>query len=549
MRINLAKNKLIITFKYSPHILPALRSIPGRQFNVNKKHWEVPVENASECLDILIPLGFTPTLEVKELADAQRRQVERAVEIRGQAANYTGTLPLFEFQKIGYRFLKEMPHALLADVPGLGKTIQTIAALENSNRVLVLCPNSLKFSWLSEIEKFCPEENALVIDGEKEKRDHAWQQSSSGVSPGFKYYIANYEVLLRDWDRIPKEWDVIVCDEATRISNPSAKTTKALKKLQAGKRIALTGTPISNKPDDIWSIIDWISPRYLGSYYQFTEEYCIKEPRFNRIVGYRNLTDLGNRVARFMLRRTKEEVLKDLPAKTLENIEFELSEKERKLYTSIKNLIIAEIAQLDVAKHTLQLIPVKMLRLKQVTDHPVLVKNPAPCESSKLEALKDILRPIMASKEKAIVFTQFAEMAKVLLSELNIYNPRLIIGEVDAPDRQKAVEEFTNDPEALVMIMTEAGAYGLNLQAASYVVHYDLPWSVAKLQQREDRAHRIGQTKPVTVYTLTAKNTIDEYVAKVLRRKQKVSVDILKDAERLEDVGLSEEDIKAILRI
>lgn len=554
MRINLSDDKLILTFKYNPQILSVIRSIPGRRFNLNKKRWEVPIENAAECVDLLIPLGFTPTLDVKRLVDFQKRQEGIAEEIKNPSDEarleipiYKGNLPLFNFQKTGVSFLKTIPNVLLADAPGLGKTIQTIAATEKLKMKLVFCPASLKYSWAEEIKKWSPNESISVINGSKEQRHSQWQGLSN-------WMIANYELLLHDYDDIIKHQskygfkDIIIADEATRISNHAAKTTKALKCLSSKKRVALTGTPISNRPDDIWSIIDWISPRYLGSYYQFTQQYCIREPRFNRIVGYKNLSELGGRIGRFMIRRTKEEVLKDLPPKIIETISFELSEKERKLYLGVRNLIASEILKLEVNPLTLNLIPVKMLRLKQAVNHPSLITGRVE-QSSKLETLKDIIAPIAASDEKTIVFTQFAEMAKILLSELNIYEPRIIMGEVPAEDRQKAVNEFTMDPKCKVMISTEAGAYGLNLQSASYVVHYDLPWSVAKLQQREDRAHRIGQTKSVTVYNLIAKNTIDEYVARVLHKKQKISVDVLKDDERLEDIGLSDDDIKAILRI
>ncbi len=150
---------------------------------------------------------------------------------------------------------------------------------------------------------------------------------------------------------------------------------------------------------------------------------------------------------------------------------------------------------------------------------------------------------------KVVIFTQFAEMAKLLIKELSKYNPLLIMGDVSAEDRQKVIDLFTYDKKYKIMVSTDAGAYGLNLQSASYIFMYDTPWSIAKLMQREDRAHRIGQQKPVTVYNLIAKNSIDEYVAKVLHKKQRISVDILKDDERLEDMGITEEDINEILRI
>src|SRR3990167_8313195 len=247
MKISLDKDKLLITFKYNPKALQAIRSVPGRQFNLDRKRWEVPVDNAAECVEALEPLGFKPDFSVITLAQAQQNRVATAEAIRNLPAEYDGNLPLFEFQKKGTKFLKEMPNVLLADQPGLGKTIQTIAAFEKElPKILVLCPNSLKYTWKTEIEKWEKDQQPNVIDGFPMDRVKQWRENK-------KWTIANYELLLRDWSYIHKEWDVIVCDEATRISNPGAKTTKALKKLQAKRRIALTGTPISNRPDDIWS--------------------------------------------------------------------------------------------------------------------------------------------------------------------------------------------------------------------------------------------------------------------------------------------------------
>jgi SNF2 family DNA or RNA helicase len=546
MQINLKKDVLVLTFPYSPKTVLAVRAINGRRYNPQSKNWEVPAQNVIETLEVLEPLGFRVHLEVRRYAEKRKAELEEVKELKFNPSKYTGKLPLYDFQKIGASFLGNLPGSLLADAPGLGKTIQTIAALENEKKVLILCPASLKYSWQEEILKWAENKystinSSRVIDGDKMERTAQWNSYA-------RYYIANYELLLHDFDVMPTEWDAIVCDEAHRIANPMAKTTKALKMLISRKKIALSGTPISNTPVDLYSVLDWLSPGILGRYYHFLERYCVREPRFKRIIAYRNLDELARITERFMLRRTKEEVLKDFPPKTVKDILFNLSPKERKLYDAIRSKIVAELETIGDKKKNLAIIPVKMLRLKQAVDHPSLLTGKVE-QSTKLDALKEILEPIMASNEKALIFTQFAEMAKLLFSELNIYEPRIIYGDVPAEERQKAVTEFNNDPNCKVMIMTEAGAYGLNLQTASYVIHYDLPWSVAKLIQREDRAHRIGQTKPVSVYNLLARDTIDEYVAKVLHKKQKISVDILRDADRLEDLGIEEEDIKNILRI
>lgn len=550
MTINLKGDKLVVTFKYDPLIVERVKSVSGRQFNPAGKRWEIPAANVLELLEAIGPCGFRIHMDVvnlaKQVEDFQRDLLKKVMT----PSSYTGSLPLYDFQKIGASFLMTMPGALLADVPGLGKTIQTIAACEGAIKVLILCPASLKYGWKDEIEKWT-DAHANVIDGNKKERAGLWNDGKSF----FKFTIANYELLLHDDKEMPKEWDVIVCDEATRISNPNAQTTKALKRLTAGKKIALTGTPVSNTPVDLFSILDWLQPGVLGTYFQFLNAYCNREPRFNRIVSFKNLEKLEKITARFMLRRTKQEVLKDFPPKTIENVVFSLSADERELYDNIVKELVDEIG--DISKN-LGIAPVKMLRLKQVTDDARLVQkyqfgdleaDYAPIKSSKLKALKDLLEPIIASGEKAIIFTQFKEMLYLLMKELEEYFPLPISGDQTSEQRKIAVDEFNKDPQFKLMIMTEAGAYGLNLQAATYVIHYDMPWSIAKLMQREDRAHRIGQDKPVTVYNLIAKDTIDEYVAKILAKKNKTAVNILADDDRLEDAGLTPEDIKAILRL
>lgn len=391
MHINVRDNKLILTFRFSPSILAVIKTIPGRRFDLTKKHWEIPVEHAAECVARLTPLGFTESPEVKAIVESEQEAVRNVEAIKVSPAAYAGDLPLFDFQKIGVSFLKALPAALLADVPGLGKTIQTIAALEGLEDVLVLVPASLKYSWAEEIRKWHPETPVYVIDGLPDTRKTQWMMKS-----GWK--VANYELLLRDFaDMDTRVWDAIVCDEAQRISNPLAKTTKLLKKLKTKKKIALSGTPISNSPEDIFSIIDWLVPGHLGSYWGFLEEYCIRDQRFNRVVGYKNLTLLGERISRFMLRRTKEEVLKDMPSKTIEQVVFNLSTQEMNLYNAVRKQIATELRDLDTDFRSLNLIPVKMLRLKQVTDHPELIGAKKGHPSSKFEVLKDLLIPIMRS--------------------------------------------------------------------------------------------------------------------------------------------------------
>lgn len=546
MNVNLIENKLIIKFHFDPAIVNAVRSIDGRTWNVKTKRWEVPSDNIDDVYEKLYPLGFVFDEACLKLQRDQRDKYIELQRIKDNPVAYTGDLPLFDFQKKGFSFLKTCDVGLLADVPGLGKTIQTIAALEGLDRVLVFCPATLKYNWKDEIEKWS-NAKVLVIDGDKNQRTRQWTESQD---PRVSWVIANYELLIRDFDNINEwQWPAIVCDEATRISNPNAKSVKALKQLKSGKRIGLTGTPISNSPDDIYSIIDWLAPKYLGSFFQFKSKYCILDPHWGGVIGHKNLNELAQKIDRFVLRRTKEEVFNDFPKKVVENVEFELSEEEKKLYQAVKEEILYEIRSLsEMDTRTLAMIPVKMLRLKQCTDHPRLIEGKTEY-ASKLATLKDLLEPIIKSGEKAIVFTQFAQMLHILAQELQDFRPLTIYGDVDNIDRMARVKEFNDDPAGRIIIMTEAGAYGLNMQSASYVFHYDSPWSIAKLEQREGRAHRIGQNKSVTVYNLIAKQTIDEYVLKVLHAKQKISAKILGDVERMEESGMTREDINNILRL
>jgi SNF2 family DNA or RNA helicase len=548
-RILLDGDSIVLLFKYEPRIINVVREIDGRRWNAEKKQWEVPVTNIVQACDALKVFGFVLREDVKKKYYERKDEIDEIKNLKANNdAKYDGKLPLYDFQRAGAVMIKRLPAMLLADVPGLGKTLQTGAAFEElQDQILIWVPASLKFNWLDELKKWLPDQSALVINGTKQQRTEQWIYAIKGLSGKQpKWVIANYELLIHDADifeKYPKVWGAIVCDEADRIANPSAITTKKLKMLKSKKRLALTGTPVSNKPDDLWSIIDWLYPSFLGSYGQFQKKYCKLHPKWNRVIGYQNLEALRASVDPIMLRRLKEQVLKDFPPKTIEYIRFDLEGKERDLYQNVKASLITEIKKMaSMNTWSLNLLPVKMLRLKQCTDHSALVGGEV--ESTKLKTLKEMLKPIVASGEKALVFTQFAAMADILATELAEYNPLVIQGSVDSQMRKAYVDEFTTDQNRKILIMTEAGTYGLNVQAATYVFHYDAPWSVSKLEQREGRAHRVGQDKPVTVYHLVAKNTIDEYILKVLAKKKGMSVDILGD-EPEEKLDLA--DIEEIL--
>lgn len=344
-------------------------------------------------------------------------------------------------------------------------------------------------------------------------------------------------------------WNTIICDEATRISNSRSQQSKLIKTIPAEHRIAMTGTPLNNSVQDIWNILDFCHPGLLGTYYSFTEKYCQKN-RWGGIVSYKNLNDLKKHISDYMIRRKKSEVLQELPDKMFETIYVELSSEERKIYNAVKNEISKELKEHEINKNinenNLSNIMVKMIRLKQITGSVELISDLK--YSSKVEALKELLKDIMQKDSKVIVFTQFAKMAKILHRELKEYNALTYMGETTNEDRYDNIKNFNEDNVHKILIMTNAGNEGLNIQRSNYIIHFDMSWSISKLEQREGRCHRIGQKSAVTVYKLIVQKSIDEYVWKVLRKKQLLSEDILGDKERIKKVKLSKKDIKMILK-
>jgi len=548
--VTLKNNNLIISFNYDPYIVEVVGHFGNRRFDNKNKVWVVPLSQLNNVVETLQPLHFKfdPILLEEQTKIAKKRQ--RLKRVRNGAFKETElakfaelNLPLFPFQRAGSGFLCAADNACNGDQPGLGKSIQSIAAakLKNCKKVLVFTFATLKDTWLDEWTHWAPDYDAIVIRGEKSTRDKQWAQDKN-------VYIANYEQLLRDLPEIKKiKWDAIIADEATRISNPKSKTTVAIKKIDATYRWPLTGTPLSNSVQDIWSIIDFCEPGALGSYYQFTEKYCQKD-RWGSIKGYKNLDILKEELKPFMIRRLKSNVLEQLPAKMYENIFIDLSPEEREMYKAVQRGIVEELKELGMTKRRgLKKALTRTLRLKQVTGSLELISDSK--TSSKVEALKELLEIICADDGKVVIFTFFKKMALILMRELAKYKPLLIAGGISQAERTANRDAFNTNDENKVMIMTDAGAFGLNLQKkAQNIVHYDLPWSVTKKEQREDRVHRIGQTGKVMVYTLLAKDSIDEYTLQVVKSKQRTSERVLGDEDTIKNIKISRALIQKILK-
>lgn len=548
MNVSLNKNHLFITFEFDKVLVTTVTTFPGSKWQAKKRLWSVPVAHTVLVVDTLSKYGFSFSDEVLELYRNRKKILKKVERIKQGIFNQIELdaiaalgLPLYDYQKIGVGFICAGQNIIIADQPGLGKTLQSLSAtkLRDAQKVLIFAPKTAKKTWSDEIKKWLNEDSVVVIGGSPKQREEQW-------TGDYKYYVANYHLLLRDLSHMKKiDWDFVIADEATDISNPEAKTTKALKKLNSKYKLALTGTPISNTLKDIWSIIDWVHPKLLGTFSEFQKEYCIKD-KYNTIIGYKNLSKLRSKIEPYFIRRLKSQVLTELPPKTYENIYSEFSPEERQLYVAIQEEIMEELRRLGMTdRRYLSQAIVKMLRLKQMTGTCELINNQN--VSTKLDDLKELLKIILSGNDKAIIFTQFREMAVILMRELDEYKPLLIAGGVSETERGSNQDIFNNDDEHKLLIMTSAGSRSLNLQRASYVIHYDLPWSISQTEQREDRAHRNGQKQNVTIYRMLVRDSIDEYTLEVLNSKQNISDRLLEENEESEETLLSEEIVSKVL--
>ena len=553
MQVTQRNNTIEITFAFSPKLVSFVKTLEGRKYNPGTKSWFIPLAGAGVSIAQLERKGFVIQPELKAAIEADQQQAQQAEALAVMDdAEFESPLPLFPYQKVGASFLYQIGSGLMGDEMGLGKTIQSLAVCERAKaqKVLIFCPSSVKWQWAAEIEKFlypdgAPEGEIVVVEGNKRRRDlilqdqivvrrETWKGKVNGwrKSTGARFFIVNYELLLRNFEAMNcREWDVIIADEATKISNATAKQSKAIKRLRAKRRIAMTGTPVSNRANEVWNVIDFCQPGSLGNYFSFLQRYCMKN-QWGGVFGYRNMDELRDRIKRYMIRRMKVDVLPELPEKIVTDIPFDLSAEEHALYKKLKKEILFEIEAKDIAKMetpmTIQYTLVKMLRLRQLADSMELLGHNT--QSSKMTVLKELLEEALRDNDrKAIVFTQFAEMADILERELKEYKPLKISGTIKEEYRD-VVARFNEVEDHRVLIMTSAGQFGLNVQRASVIFHYDQEWSLAKMGQRDGRAHRYGQKDTVMVYNLLAKGTVDYYVKKVLHGKAELAQQVLGDA-------------------
>jgi SNF2 family DNA or RNA helicase len=424
--------------------------------------------------------------------------------------------------------------ACLADDMGLGKTIELIAFLLHlkeqevlESPTLLVCPTSVLGNWEREVKKFGPSLKTIVHHGDKRLKGKAFARAVKDK----QLVITSYPLVYRDAATLQEiSWQGIVLDEAQNIKNPSAKQSKAVRELKAEFRIALTGTPIENRLSELWSILDFLNPAYLGNQQFFQRRFAIPIEKFGDRDSLQTLRSL---VQPFILRRLKtdKEIIQDLPEKQEMNVFCGLSTEQASLYQKLVDESLTEIESSEGIKRR-GLILTLLLRLKQVCNHPAqFLKEKELVDSKrsgKLLRLQEMLEEAISEGDRALIFTQFAEWGKLLQPYLKKqlgWETLFLYGATKKQQREEMVDRFQNDPDGprILILSLKAGGTGLNLTRANHVFHVDRWWNPAVENQATDRAFRIGQTRNVQVHKFVCTGTLEERINDVIETKKQLA--------------------------
>ncbi|MEL6895996.1 MAG: DEAD/DEAH box helicase, partial [Planctomycetota bacterium] len=474
--------------------------------------------------------------------EASQQWVEnlaRLESIRTMAPEIPGNLDatLRDYQVDGYQWLSRLATwgvgGVLADDMGLGKTVQALGVLLTRSQegpALVVAPTSVGDNWCRETKRFAPSLTPLLY------RDHDRQSLIEKAGPG-DLIIVSYQLLQRDYKRFASRvWHTMVLDEAQFIKNAQTKTAQAIRSIEATWRLGLSGTPLENHLGELWSLFRALSPGLLGSWDRFRTRFA--DP-IERQRDEERRVSLSKIVQPFILRRTKNTVLSELPPRTEVTLTAELSTRERTKYEEARLAAVAELNGLGqndpkkAGEHRMRTLA-WLTRLRQLACHPRLVDSQWGESSAKLDLLLETVRELRENDHRALVFSQFVKHLTVVREALDAAGVtyQYLDGSTPAKERQRRVDAFQEGEGDLFLISLKAGGTGLNLTAADYVLHLDPWWNPAVEDQATDRAHRIGQQKPVTVYRLVAKGTIEEKILEMHANKRELVASVLDGTDK-----------------
>ena len=451
------------------------------------------------------------------------------------------------YQIEGFKWLARLSNlgfgACLADDMGLGKTVQTIALLLDQaihGACLVVAPASVCYVWLEECQKFAPSLNCVILGG-KTREEQIVALTKMDV------LICSYGLLYQVGDLLTnKQFQVIVLDEAQAIKNFNTKRFKIITELQAVNRIALSGTPIENRTEELWNLFEFLNPGFLGSRQLFQDKYTKPIERGSDIVARNTLKRL---IQPFILRRMKSKVLDELPSKTEQTIFIEPSDEEKNFYEALRRESLARISTIsdaDSAKKRFSILA-EITKLRRACCDCSLINNEIEIANSKLEAFDEIVQELKDNNHRALVFSQYVDYLAIVKKRLEQQGVtyQYLDGGTPQKQRKASVEKFQAGGGDLFLLSLKAGGVGLNLTAADYVIHLDPWWNPAIEDQASDRAHRLGQTRPVTVYRLVMKHSIEEKILKMHRDKRELAIGLLDDSEK--SASLTETDLLELI--
>lgn len=470
---------------------------------------------------------IAPPRDLIKLEDRLYFVLQPPLETMVASAHLSFPFQPFPYQLEGIAFLFPRETAILADEMGLGKTMQAITAIRmlllagHLRTVLLICPKPLVSNWVREFRLWAPEIPVVVVEGDQAKRQWMWEKDAAPVR------IANYELMMRDRDYVggaDQHFDLVVLDEAQRIKNRNATTAEIVCSIPRSRSWALTGTPIENSVEDLVNIFEFLSPGYLRS--------------------DMHLKNISKATRDYILRRTKDKVLTEMPPKMFHDLELELTAPQHETYRSAEDEGIIRLTKLGdtlTIQHVFELV----LRLKQICNF-----DPSSGASCKLERLEADLEEIAASGQKAIVFSQWVETLDRLKHSLNRFGPLEYHGRIPNSKRDSVIAQFKADPTKHVILMSYgAGSVGLNLQFCHYVFLFDRWWNPAVEDQAVNRAHRIGVTGPVTVSRMMTCGTIEQRIHDVLEEKRQLFNQLFAETGPPRTVGLSQKEIFGLFEL
>ncbi len=487
---------------------------------------------------LLHPLAALPLEQLIEQAKTKTDAGWDLQQARLQDVNaYNPQLPstlqaeLRDYQLEGFNWLARLVHwgvgGCLADDMGLGKTIQSLAILlelSPDGPSLVIAPTSVSINWETEVNRFAPTLNIKSLTGKD--RNKTIQKLGK-----FDVLITTYTLLQQENEALCQiKWQAVILDEAQAIKNAATKRSKAAMALQARFRLITTGTPIENHLGELWNLFHFINPGLLGSLGRFNERFAIPIERYHDREARLKLKKL---IRPFILRRLKSEVLEELPSRTEITLHVEMSSEEIHFYEALRQNALETLEHNQEKKGRHLQILTEIMKLRQACCHPRLIAPDTNIPSAKLEVFAAVIEELLGGRHKALVFSQFIGHLQILREYLDAkgISYKYLDGSTSTAKRKQQVDEFQSGEGDLFLISLKAGGLGLNLTAADYVIHMDPWWNPAIEDQASDRAHRIGQTRPVTIYRLICKQTIEEKIVKLHQDKRDLAGSLLEGTD------------------